>query len=111
MFYFAYGSNMDWDQMKQRCPSAHFLGVAELRDAVGPGRGDHPVDGDAGRRDDGLGRLGHFRADAVAGEDGDGRHAYAPAPDAIFSRVYGTSPPASRMSSMNCGNGAIWYRS
>ena len=32
MFYFAYGSNMDWDQMKERCPSARFLGIAELRD-------------------------------------------------------------------------------
>src|SRR5258708_31035709 len=32
MLYFAYGSNMDWDQMKKRCPSARFIGVAELRD-------------------------------------------------------------------------------
>src|SRR5207247_4909541 len=32
MFYFAYGSNMDWDQMKGRCPSARIVGVAELRD-------------------------------------------------------------------------------
>lgn len=32
MLYFAYGSNMDWDQMKERCPSARFVGVAELRD-------------------------------------------------------------------------------
>src|SRR5260370_28717436 len=32
MLYFAYGSNMDWDQMKTRCPSACFVGVAVLRD-------------------------------------------------------------------------------
>lgn len=32
MLYFAYGSNMDLDQMKSRCPSARFYGVAELRD-------------------------------------------------------------------------------
>src|SRR6266446_4988510 len=32
MLYFAYGSNMDWDQIKGRCPSARFFGVAELRD-------------------------------------------------------------------------------
>lgn len=32
MFYFAYGSNMDWDQMKERCPSARFVGSAVLRD-------------------------------------------------------------------------------
>ena len=32
MLYFAYGSNMDWEQMKERCPSAQFVGVAELRD-------------------------------------------------------------------------------
>jgi gamma-glutamylcyclotransferase len=30
MFYFAYGSNMDWDQMRERCPSATFVGVARL---------------------------------------------------------------------------------
>ena len=32
MLYFAYGSNMEWDQMKERCPSARFVGVAVLRD-------------------------------------------------------------------------------
>jgi gamma-glutamylcyclotransferase len=30
MFYFAYGSNMDWDQMRERCPSSTFVGVARL---------------------------------------------------------------------------------
>jgi len=30
MLYFAYGSNMDWDQMRERCPSAKFVGVAKL---------------------------------------------------------------------------------
>lgn len=30
MLYFAYGSNMDWDQMRERCPSARFVGVAKL---------------------------------------------------------------------------------
>ncbi len=30
MFYFAYGSNMHWGQMKQRCGSARFVGVARL---------------------------------------------------------------------------------
>jgi gamma-glutamylcyclotransferase len=32
MLYFAYGSNMDWDQMRERCPSARFVGVALLPD-------------------------------------------------------------------------------
>jgi gamma-glutamylcyclotransferase len=32
MLYFAYGSNMDWDQMKSRCPSAKFCGLAVLRE-------------------------------------------------------------------------------
>lgn len=32
MLYFAYGSNMDWDQMRERCPSAQFVGKALLRD-------------------------------------------------------------------------------
>jgi hypothetical protein len=30
MFYFAYGSNMDWAQMRGRCPSAKFVAIAEL---------------------------------------------------------------------------------
>ncbi|HEX9444435.1 MAG TPA: gamma-glutamylcyclotransferase family protein [Candidatus Binatia bacterium] len=30
MFYFAYGSNMNWSQMRQRCPSARFVAVASL---------------------------------------------------------------------------------
>lgn len=32
MLYFAYGSNMDWEQMRQRCPSAGFLHRATLPD-------------------------------------------------------------------------------
>lgn len=32
MYYFAYGSNMNWPQMKQRCPSARFACVARLPD-------------------------------------------------------------------------------
>jgi hypothetical protein len=32
MLYFAYGSNMDWGQMKGRCPSVRFVGVAKLPD-------------------------------------------------------------------------------
>lgn len=32
MLYFAYGSNLDWAQMKQRCPSARFECVARLAD-------------------------------------------------------------------------------
>ncbi len=32
MLYFAYGSNMDWAQMRERCPSARFVGVARLPD-------------------------------------------------------------------------------
>jgi AIG2-like family len=32
MFYFAYGSNMDCAQMRERCPSARFVGVAKLPD-------------------------------------------------------------------------------
>lgn len=30
MYYFAYGSNMNWPQMQQRCPSAQFVCVACL---------------------------------------------------------------------------------
>ncbi len=30
MLYFAYGSNMHWGQMKQRCASARFVAVARL---------------------------------------------------------------------------------
>ena len=30
MLYFAYGSNMNWQQMRERCPSARFVGVALL---------------------------------------------------------------------------------
>lgn len=30
MLYFAYGSNMDWQQMQERCPSARFVSVARL---------------------------------------------------------------------------------
>jgi gamma-glutamylcyclotransferase (GGCT)/AIG2-like uncharacterized protein YtfP len=30
MLYFAYGSNMDWTQMRERCPSAKFVAIAEL---------------------------------------------------------------------------------
>lgn len=32
MLYFAYGSNMNWQQMRERCPSARFVGVALLAD-------------------------------------------------------------------------------
>ena len=32
MYYFAYGSNMNWEQMKRRCPSAQFVCVASLKD-------------------------------------------------------------------------------
>ncbi len=32
MLYFAYGSNMDWDQIKERCPSAGFFSAAKLKD-------------------------------------------------------------------------------
>lgn len=32
MLTFAYGSNMNWDQMRERCPSSHFVGIAALRD-------------------------------------------------------------------------------
>ncbi len=32
MYYFAYGSNMDWAQMQHRCPSAGFICVARLAD-------------------------------------------------------------------------------
>jgi gamma-glutamylcyclotransferase (GGCT)/AIG2-like uncharacterized protein YtfP len=32
MLYFAYGSNMDWSQMRSRCPSANFFCVARLKD-------------------------------------------------------------------------------
>lgn len=30
--YFAYGSNLDWEQMRERCPSARFVCVAMLKD-------------------------------------------------------------------------------
>ena len=32
MLYFAYGSNMDSGQMRQRCPSAQFVAIAKLPD-------------------------------------------------------------------------------
>jgi gamma-glutamylcyclotransferase (GGCT)/AIG2-like uncharacterized protein YtfP len=32
MLYFAYGSNMDLDQMRERCPSARFVCTAKLED-------------------------------------------------------------------------------
>jgi gamma-glutamylcyclotransferase (GGCT)/AIG2-like uncharacterized protein YtfP len=32
MLYFAYGSNLSWEQMNQRCPSARFVGVGVLPD-------------------------------------------------------------------------------
>ena len=32
MLYFAYGSNMDWGQIRKRCPSVRFVGVAKLPD-------------------------------------------------------------------------------
>lgn len=30
MHYFAYGSNMDWDQMKDRCPDSRFVAIATV---------------------------------------------------------------------------------
>lgn len=30
MLYFAYGSNLHWRQMKERCPFARFVGIAKL---------------------------------------------------------------------------------
>lgn len=30
-YYFAYGSNMDINQMKDRCPDAEFMNVAYLK--------------------------------------------------------------------------------
>jgi len=30
MFYFAYGSNMNWPQMQRRCPSSRFACIARL---------------------------------------------------------------------------------
>ena len=32
MLYFAYGSNLDFGQLRQRCPSARFVAVAKLPD-------------------------------------------------------------------------------
>ena len=32
MLTFAYGSNMNWSQMHERCPSSRFAGIAVLRD-------------------------------------------------------------------------------
>jgi len=32
VYYFAYGSNMDWPQMQRRCPSSKFVCVARLAD-------------------------------------------------------------------------------
>jgi gamma-glutamylcyclotransferase (GGCT)/AIG2-like uncharacterized protein YtfP len=32
MLYFAYGSNLDPEQMRSRCPSSHVAGLASLRD-------------------------------------------------------------------------------
>jgi gamma-glutamylcyclotransferase (GGCT)/AIG2-like uncharacterized protein YtfP len=30
MLYFAYGSNMDWNQIQERCPSSRFIAIAVL---------------------------------------------------------------------------------
>lgn len=30
MYYFAYGSNMNWEQMHRRCPSSQFFSIARL---------------------------------------------------------------------------------
>ena len=32
MYYFAYGSNMNWEQMQRRCPSTRFICIASLKD-------------------------------------------------------------------------------
>jgi Gamma-glutamyl cyclotransferase, AIG2-like len=32
VLYFAYGSNMNWAQMKERCPASCFVGIAVLPD-------------------------------------------------------------------------------
>lgn len=32
MLTFAYGSNMNWNQMRDRCPSSRFVGIGVLRD-------------------------------------------------------------------------------
>jgi len=32
LYYFAYGSNMDWQQMQRRCPSARFVCIGRLPD-------------------------------------------------------------------------------
>jgi gamma-glutamylcyclotransferase (GGCT)/AIG2-like uncharacterized protein YtfP len=32
LYYFAYGSNMNWEQMQRRCPSARFVCTASLPD-------------------------------------------------------------------------------
>lgn len=32
MYYFAYGSNLNWPQMQRRCPSSQFVCVARLPD-------------------------------------------------------------------------------
>lgn len=32
ILYFAYGSNMDWGEMRKKCPSAMFFGIAKLID-------------------------------------------------------------------------------
>jgi len=32
LYYFAYGSNMNWQQMQRRCPSSRFVCVARLSD-------------------------------------------------------------------------------
>ena len=32
MYYFAYGSNLNWRQMQRRCPSSRFIGIARLPD-------------------------------------------------------------------------------
>ena len=32
MYYFAYGSNLNWPQMQRRCPSSRFVSIARLPD-------------------------------------------------------------------------------
>ena len=40
MIYFAYGSNLDFTQMRKRCPSAQFIATARLVQRFRPQRSD-----------------------------------------------------------------------
>jgi len=61
MIYFAYGSNIEYGQMKHRCPDSHIIGVATLHGYQLAFRG--PLDIEENRRAQTPGILYHISED------------------------------------------------